>query len=187
MELMCAHIFHTECLVIQWYDEMDCPSCHAHIFTPQVRDAVHTRDQDKRKKNEEKFLEEYNKNLALRQDIKAIKKHIAPLRKAKAAFCKFGRQLYREWKQDIHPLIQLLKMKQKEKIRTVEISSELKAWRSERTKITRLVNRFERKYTQYRFHELLHYPSLKLPTVYDYRNLSSIYSWTRRRYFRFYW
>ena len=187
MELMCAHIFHTECLVLEWYDnEMACPTCNTNVFTPHLRQISQAKQEDILQKKEEKFLEEYTQNKTLKQDIALFKKQVTKLRKAKARFCNFGNQRRREWKQEIRPLFQLLKVKQKDMVRTVQMSPELKVWRAERTKLTRLENRFEAKYTHYRIRDLLNYKSLKLPNVYTYRGLSSMYRWTTKRFFRLY-
>ena len=185
MELMCAHIFHTECLVLEWYEhEMTCPGCHTNVFNQHVRTASQIKLQESTKKREETFLEEYTQNKTLKQDIQSIKKQVSKLRRAKAAFCKFGRQKQREWKQEIQPLFQLLRIKQKDMLRIVQESPQIKSWRIERTKLSRLENRFELKYPSYRFIDLLAFSSLKLPGVYDYRMMSSMYRWTTRRFFR---
>jgi hypothetical protein len=186
MEMMCAHVFHTECLVVAWYDELDCPTCHTPVFTQQVTARARTQHQQTIQQREEKFLEDYRQNKSLKHDLKLIKKQVANLRRAKAAFGKVASQKRRDWRTDAKPLFQLLRVKQKEALRSVQVSSEIKTWKSERTKLTRLVNRFETKYTNYTFHELLDYRSLKLPTIWDYRQLRNIRSWTIYRYFRLY-
>lgn len=186
-ELLCAHFFHTECLILHWYDqEMCCPSCHMNVFNTHIRTEAITRGQTSRNNREQKFLEEYNQNKVLKQDIKLLKKQVTKVRRAKAGFCKVGNQKRREWKQEIRPLFQLLKVKQKDMLRTVQMCPELKVWRAERAKLTRLENRFEATHAHYTIRNLLDYPSLKLPNLYDYRGLSSIYRWTTQRLFRLY-
>lgn len=185
MELMCAHIFHTECVVLHWYDEeMSCPTCQHNVFNRDVRELFDTRHRQSKKNEEDKFLEEYAQNKQLKKDIQLIKKQIAKARKARSSFNKLGTQRRREWKQETKPLFQLLIVKQKDMIRGVQMSPQLKQWTTERKKLTRLVNQFQTKYTQYRFHSLLQYRSLKLPSIWDYRGLTSMYRWRLRRYFR---
>jgi hypothetical protein len=184
-ELMCAHVFHTECIVIAWYDEMDCPSCHTHIFTPQVRHRARTQHETNKQQREQKFLEDYTQNKPLKNDIKMIKKQIACVRRAKAGFSKLATQNRRDWKTDTRPLIQLLHVKQKEALRKIQVSTELQTWKTERSKLTRLINRFETKHTRYTFDELLDYNSLKLPGRWSFRGLRNIRYWSIARYFRF--
>jgi hypothetical protein len=186
MELLCAHVFHTECVLVEWYShEMTCPTCHMNIFNDQVRTVSRSNDQESLQKREKTFLEEFAQNKSLKKDIQTIKKQVSKLRKAKATFCKFGNQKRHEWKQEIHPMIQLMRIKQKDMLRKIQGSPDLKAWKTERNTLTRLIHRFETNYTQYRFNSLLEYTSLKLPSRYDYIQLHSIYRWTVRRFFRF--
>ena len=186
MELMCAHIFHTECLILHWYDqEMACPSCQMNVFNANIRTVATTRDQVSRQQKENTFSEEYTQNKDLRLDIKAIKKQIATTRRARASFSKFGKLKHREWSQESKPLIDLLKVKQKEMIRTLKVSPELKIWKSEGSKLRRIVNRFEQKYTRHTFRGLQNYTFLKLPNHWAYRHLTSLTSHRRlRRFFR---
>ena len=186
MELLCGHFFHTECLVLHWYnEEMSCPSCHMNVFNDHVRTAAIVRDQVSRVQKEEKFAEEYNQSKDLRLDIKTIKKQIASTRRARGAYTKFAAQKRREWNTESKPLLNLLRVKQKEFGRAVQLCPQLKVWNSERAKLTRIIGRFERKYTQYTFRKLQDYRFLKLPTVWDYRYLtSSSYRWRPGRYFR---
>lgn len=186
MELMCAHFFHTECLVVHWYDnEMSCPSCHMNVFNNQVRTASTTRHQESQQKKEEKFGEEYNQSKDLRLDIKAIKKQVASTRRARGAYTKFAGSKRREWNQESKPLLDLLRVKQKEFARALQLCPQLKTWNSERAKLSRIVARFERKHTQYTFRKLQDYRFLKLPSVWDYRYLTSTsYRWRPGRYFR---
>jgi hypothetical protein len=183
-ELLCGHFFHTECLILHWYDqEMCCPSCHMNVFNAQIRTAATTREQATRDKREQTFSEEYIQNKELRLDIKTIKKHIASTRRARSRVTMFGNQKRREWNEESKPLVDLLKVKQKEMMRSLQMCPELKTWKSERLKLTRIVNQFERKYTHHTFRALQNYTFLKLPSHWDYRSLTALPRWRIGRYF----
>lgn len=183
MELLCGHFFHTECLVLHWYnEEMSCPSCHMNVFNDHVRTAAIARDQVSRVEKEEKFAQEYAEDKALRDDIKIIKKQVTITRRARGAFMKFGNQKRREWKQETKPLLDLLLVKQKEMIRTVKSSPQLMKWTTERSRLRRYVNVFERKHTKYRFRSLQEYRFLKLPSHWDYRYLTDTFYRSKPRW-----
>lgn len=182
-QLLCGHQFHTECAILSWADTMECNVCHTALFTTEINDTIRVRERVEKDTKEQQFMSMFKEkqNKPLRDDIKKIKKQVAQLRKARAGFTRFTNAAKREYQQDTDALVRLLKVKEKEFLQKLKVSSEMKAWRSQRAKLSSLITRFNQKHTAIRFSELLSYRSLKLPGRWDYHGLMRIWSWRIRR------
>lgn len=180
-ELLCGHFFHTECLIYEWEDHLHCPSCREPMFNEFIRHNIAIRQESREEQRRERVYNTIVFNPELKKDVRNLKKQISNLRKAKKAFLKYGNERKRSFRENTVDMINLLKKRQKDAIREVNTSDEMKQWRSQRAKMSRLVRLFEQKYPECTVRELMKVNALKLPKLWQYRQLMNVYC----RYSRF--
>lgn len=179
-ELLCGHFFHTECVIYEWEDHLRCPQCNIPLFTEEIRETIYARKVQREERKERRILQLMDMNEEFKKDIRLLKKEITHTRKAKNTFIKFGVDKKRVFQDNIRDIKSLLKVKKQEAIRELKVSSEMKVWKSARSRLQRKVNLFEQKYPSLTLRELMKIRSLKLPTSWNYRQLMNTYSYRYR-------
>lgn len=185
-ELLCGHFFHTECVIYEWEDHLQCPQCHTPLFTHYIRETIAIRRIERDARRERRITQIVETNNEFKKELRLLKREITNTRKAKIAFTKFGLQKKRTFQENIRDIKSLLKTKKEEAIRELKTSPEMKAWSSARARLQRKVTLFEQKYPDLTLRELMKIRSLKLPTAWNYRQLINTYSyrWRVHSWFR---
>jgi hypothetical protein len=183
-ELMCHHTFHTACFLTEIYlHRIYCSSCNQDIYTGQIIEEATENHQHHRQVKLNERLKKFQENHEAVEDLKLLKKQITKTKKAYGLLSKYMRTQRTEHKEEAGQLSKLLKdmiMKRKNNVITSEQHAK---WKTEKIRLQRYMNVFNRKYHQLPYRELQEIPQLKLPVRWSLRQFTQLYS---RRFYRYF-
>lgn len=188
IELMCHHTFHTLCffsdLYINFDDGTHCKVCNQLIFTQTTREEAIEKNQQNRKTRLIERFEKFQTNIEAVSDLKLIKKQITKARKTRILLNKHIHTQKTEHKEESGQISKLLKDMSEKRKKSLKQSEQYTKWKIEKNRLLRYLNVFNQKYHDFQYTDLAELPQLKLPSQWEARRITQLYSWRLNRLFR---